>query len=70
MDERVWVVMTTDHGWTQLAGIGATKAAALRLVAEAHEGKHEPDLEWLEDGSALCRVEKCLVAINPAEVEG
>ena len=52
-----WVVMKSDHGWNQLAGIGSTKAAALRLVAEEHEGKHEPDLEWFEDGSALCRVD-------------
>ena len=50
-NQRVWVVMKSDHGSNQLAGIGATKAAALRLVAEEHDGKHEPDLEWFEDGS-------------------
>lgn len=68
MNERVWVVMTTDHGWTQLAGIGATKAAAVRISVDLHDG-HEANLEWFEDGSALCRVDSCLVAINPAEVE-
>lgn len=68
MNERVWVVMTTDHGWTQLAGIGATKAAAERISADLHD-KHAPDLEWFEDGSGLCRAETCRVSINPAEVE-
>ena len=68
MNERVWVVLKTDHHWTQLAGIGATKAAAVRISDDLHDG-HAPDLEWFEDGSALCRAETCLVAISPAEVE-
>lgn len=68
MNELVWVVLTTDHGWTQLAGIGATKTVAERISADLHAG-HAPDVEWFEDGSALCRAEACLVQINPTEVE-
>jgi hypothetical protein len=68
MNERVWVVLNTDHGWTELRGVGATRAAAERISAEAHVG-HAPDVEWFEDGSAICRVETCLVAISAAEVE-
>jgi hypothetical protein len=68
MNERVWVVLKTDHGSTQLGGIGSTKAAAERISADLHD-EHAADLEWFEDGSALCRAETCLVQINPAEVE-